>query len=118
MLGGDLGIVFQNIDCIIQFPGGLPEDVDHLFDMVVSLHLINFHFIHGRIGIVHHIVYGTGELKNILPVDRRDKRLVQFLDQNSPQLIGLPFNIADQIGVLLAPVFGIIPEGLQPFNTL
>jgi len=50
--------------------------------VLVTLDLVNLHFIHGGIGIIHHIVDRPGKGKDVLPVERCDEGLVQFFNQD------------------------------------
>ena len=56
--------------------------------MVVGLYVQDLHLFHGGIGIVHDVVDGPREGKDVLAVDGRHKGPVEVIDQNETPGLG------------------------------
>src|SRR4030043_660413 len=81
--------------------------------MFISLNLINFHFIHRGVRIVHDIIDGPREGVDILSIQGGDECLVQFFNKDSSQFICLPFDISHEICIFLCSVLSKFPKGFE-----
>src|SRR5213593_2082842 len=88
---------------VANHPDGLPQEPRSVFDHISELHhrlgrTINFveaDPARGRLDHVEDIVELGGEGLDVLPVDRRDERLVQFLVNPMDDLVAVVLHVLD-----------------------
>src|SRR5256712_2255771 len=88
---------------VADHPDGLPQEPRSVLDHISELHhrlgrTINFieaDPARGRLDHVEDVVELGGEGLNVLPVDRRDERLVQFLVNPMDDLVGMVLHVLD-----------------------
>ena len=113
MLGGHTGVVFQAQHGQMDLFRRVLEQRHHAAQVIVGLHVQDLHLLHRGEGIVHDIIDGPGEGKDILPVNRRDKGPVQIVDQDAAHFVGILFGLAHRARMLVGSLLHVRFQGIH-----
>lgn len=94
-------VVLKHAHAVAQALRHLKQQGGHIADGAVRIDVIDAQFLDRIPGVVQHIVNGTGQAEQVLPVNGRDKRVVDLGNQVAP------FAVPEHLQLL-----DLVPAGL------